>query len=109
MASRAQLEADEAKSAAQVNRHEEEQRRGSGGPQFTWNHGTEALLCSDHRHRTRELELLEVPMEEALNRLRADAGMPTLPKLSSHDPHRQPATSTWWDRCLQWWRGGYRR
>lgn len=105
--SRAQREADAVKRAAEVNRHEEEQRRGSGGPQFTWSPSSEALLCDEHRDRIRELGLLEVPMEEALSRLREDAGHLPRSRQSdtpSHDADHQQMTSRWWSRCLRWWR-----
>ena len=93
--------AQEQERAAQVGRHEAQQARGSGGPQFTWSHSTEALLCTRHRDRVGELDLLEVPMEEALKRLRVDAGLPAQPQ----GPHRPAAPMSLWDRCLQWWSG----
>ena len=64
---RSALMAHERAQAATRNLYAEQQALGySGGPQVTWNHRTEALLCTHHRDRVSELDLLEVPMEEAL-------------------------------------------
>ena len=99
---RAMLEAHEREQLAKGSWYAEQTARGySGGPQFTWNPRTEALLCTHHRDRVGELGLLEVPMEEALRQLRVDAGLPAHPKR----PHRPAPPTSLWERCLQWWRG----
>ena len=102
-----QSEADLAQLDAIHQERLENAAQGWTGPQYI-SHYTRALLCDLHHVRARELGLQDVPIGEALERLRADTSVPPMPKpadIPRDDLHRQPAATSWLGRCLQWWRG----
>ena len=99
-----QSEADLAQIRAIHQERVEKAAQGWTGPQYI-SHPSLALLCDLHRVRARELGLQDVPIGEALERLRADTSVPPMPLKPADEPHGQPVATSWLGRCLQWWRG----